>query len=326
MRPDEVAAALERRVREVFIGQDAALELLLAALAARAHVLLEGPPGTAKTLLAQAVAAAVGLRFARVQLTPDLMPSDLLGTSVWLPHAGRFDFRPGPVFTDVLLADELNRAPPKTQAALLEAMQERQVTYDGVSRALGEPFWVIATQNPLEQEGTFPLPESQLDRFAVKISLDYPGEQDERDVLAWHRDQGEPIDRLRRPAAPVLTPEQLAGWQATIGAVHVADVILDYVRALVRTTRVMSELMWGAGPRAGVALVRVGQALALGRGRAYVIPDDIRDLVLPVLSHRVRLAPEAQMAGVGVATVLGRLLAMVPVPALHPSGASAVGT
>jgi MoxR-like ATPase len=325
MRPDEVAQALERRIRSVFIGQDAVLELLLASLAARSHVLLEGPPGTAKTLLASAIAAFVGLRFARVQLTPDLMPSDLLGTSVWLPQEGRFDFRPGPVFTDVLLADELNRAPPKTQAALLEAMQERQVTYDGVTRSLGERFWVIATQNPLEQEGTYPLPESQLDRFALKVAIDYPADGDERDILTAHRDGGEPGERLRKSEGPVLTPEALAGWQQAAVGVHVADTILDYVRALVRGTRTQPDLAWGAGPRAGIALLRVGQALALVRGRTYVIPDDIRDLVYPVLAHRVRLAPEAQIAGLGLRAVISRLVAAVPVPTVHTPGASAAG-
>jgi MoxR-like ATPase len=323
MRADEAAAALVRRVRQVFIGQDAVLELVLAALAARAHVLVEGPPGTAKTLLASAVAASVGLKFSRVQLTPDLMPSDLLGTSVWLPHEGRFDFRPGPVFTDVLLADELNRAPPKTQAALLEAMQERQVTHDGVTHALGPRFWVLATQNPLEQEGTYPLPESQLDRFALKIAIDYPADEDERDILRAHRDHGEPALRLRAAESPVLSPAELDAWQAQASKVHVDDTILAYVRAVVRGTRSQPDLAWGAGPRAGVALVRLGQALALVRGRAYVVPDDVRDLIVPVLSHRVRLAPEAQIAGLSLRTILARLLAGIPVPVTHAPAASA---
>ncbi len=323
MRPADVAPAIEAKVREVFVGQDATLELLLAALAARTHVLLEGPPGTAKTLLAWAVAKAVGLGFKRVQLTPDLMPSDLLGTSVWLPHEGRFDFRAGPVFTDVLLADELNRAPPKTQAALLEAMQERQVTIDGTTRPLASAFWVVATQNPLEQEGTYPLPESQLDRFGLKIDIGYPSGQEERAVLLSHRDAGDPGERLRAEQAPVVAAAVLAEWQRAATQVHVDDTIVDYVQALVRATRSQPDLQWGAGPRAGVSILRCARALALVRRRDYVIPDDVRELVVPALDHRVRLAPEAQIAGLSVRTVLGRIIAAIPVPAVHDSRAAA---
>jgi MoxR-like ATPase len=317
MRPEEVAPAIERRVREVFVGHAQSVELLLAALAARAHVLIEGPPGTAKTLLAWSLARSVDLGFKRVQMTPDLMPSDLLGTSVWLPHEGRFDFRAGPLFTDVLLADELNRAPPKTQAALLEAMQERQITQDGVSRALSDGFWVVATQNPLEQEGTYPLPESELDRFSLKLTLDYPTSEEERAILEHHRDIGDPMERMRATVQPVIGRAALDAWQRHIATVHVADTVLDYVEAIVRATRHQADLSWGAGPRASVALVRCSRALALVRGRSYVVPDDVRELAEPVLAHRIRLAPEAQIAGQQVSTILERLLGSVPVPAVH---------
>ncbi len=323
MQPAQVAGAIDRRVREVFVGHPEVVELVLAALAARAHVLLEGPPGTAKTLLAWSIARSVDLSFKRVQMTPDLMPSDLLGTSVWLPHEGRFDFRPGPLFTDVLLADELNRAPPKTQAALLEAMQERQVTHDGVSRPLSVSFWVIATQNPLEQEGTYPLPESELDRFAMQIPMGYPGAAAERDIIVMHRDTGEPGDRLRTDGAPVVSREALLGWQERARGVHVSDPIVDYVHQLVRATREQPDLSWGAGPRAALALLHCGRALALVRGRGYVIPDDVRDLAAPVLAHRLRLSPEAQVAGLKLDAVLTRILRAVPAPVSHETAVAA---
>ncbi len=313
----EVAPSILRRIRCTVVGQQRAVELLLAALAARAHVLLEGPPGTAKSLLACSIASAVGLRFQRVQLTPDLMPADLLGTSVWLPNEGRFEFKGGPVFTDVLLADELNRAPPKTQAALLEAMQERQVTHDGCTRLLGECFWVVATQNPWEQEGTYPLPESQLDRFALKIKVDYPEPADERAILSRHRDAGDPIEQLHSGLPAVVDRETLRAWQQRARELRVDDIVLDYIHDLIRATRRQPDLEWGGGPRAGVALLRCAQALALVRRRTYVIPDDVRELVVPVLEHRLRLVAEAQIAGATVKGVLSRVLDGVPVPVLH---------
>ena len=309
--------AIETRVREVYFGQPLIVELMLAALGARAHVLLEGPPGTAKTLLAWSLANSVGLRFKRVQLTPDLMPSDLTGTSVWLPQEGRFEFREGPVFTDALLADELNRAPPKTQAALLEAMQERRVTLDGETRSLGERFWVVATQNPLEQEGTYPLPESELDRFALKLSVTYPDEASERRMLEHHHRGGDPMERMRAQGEGVATVEELTAWQEATESVHVDGSVLDYINRIVRGTRGHGDLAWGAGPRGAIALLRCGRALATVRRRDYVIPDDVRDLVGPALGHRVRVLPEAQIAGVTVDQVLGRIVADVPMPAVH---------
>lgn len=317
MQSEDVGKAMAARLRDVVLGQDTVIELMLAALAARSHVLLEGPPGTAKTLLAFAVAKSVGLDFRRAQMTPDLLPSDLLGTSVWLPSESRFDFRAGPIFTDVLLADELNRAPPKTQAALLEAMQERQVTQDGTTRSLSRFFWVLATQNPLEHEGTYPLPESQLDRFGLKIAVDYPSAAAEQAMLVLHRDRGEPLAQLATWEKSPVEEADLVTWQEKSARVHVADPMIEYIQTIVRATRTQPDLAYGAGPRAAVSLLRLAQGLALVRGRAYVIPDDVKELVVPVLEHRVRLAPEAQIAGLTAKTVLGRLLAALPVPVVH---------
>lgn len=321
MQQDDLAGTLRRTVAKFVVGQDKAVELLLAALVARAHVLLEGPPGTAKTLLAAAIARCSGLRFKRVQFTPDLLPGDLVGTSVWLPGEGRFEFRHGPIFTDVLLADELNRAPPKTQAALLEAMQERQATVDGVSYSLGDEFWVLATQNPLELEGTYPLPESQLDRFALKVVLGYPSAEQERQMLLRHRDGGEPLDALRSQQAAVVSLEALRAWQRSSESVHVDDGIIDYIERVVRTTRDASELQWGAGPRAAVALLRCSRGLALVRGRSYVLPDDVVDVAGPALGHRVRLTPEAELAGVQPAQVVARVVRHAAVPSVPSGGA-----
>lgn len=312
---DTIGTRLLTRVGEVVKGQHAVVEFLVAALAARAHVLLEGPPGTAKTLMAWSVANSVGLSFARVQLTPDLMPSDLLGSSVWLPHEGRFEFHQGPLFTEVLLADELNRAPPKTQAALLEAMQERQVTYDGVTRQLGDAFWVVATQNPLEQEGTYPLPESELDRFALKLRVDYPTTEADLQLLRLHQARGDALDHVKRSSSsPLLSSDELRAWRDQVRQVRVDDSLLRYIQTLVASTRSQPDLAWGAGPRAAVALLDCGRALALVRSRDYVVPDDVIELLGPVLAHRLRVAPEALVAGVTVSDVLARVVAAITVP------------
>jgi MoxR-like ATPase len=315
----DIAAALERRVTEVYHGDPRVVELLLTALASGTHVLLEGPPGTAKTLLAWSLAHSVGLTFKRAQMTPDLMPSDLLGTNVWLPNEARFELRPGPLFTGVLLADELNRAPPKTQAALLEAMQERRITLDGQTRELDPAFWVVATQNPLEQEGTYPLPESQLDRFGLKIAVGYPDAGSERALLRQYRDHGDAMHTARSALAPVIDRETFVAWRRSIDKVRVDDTIVDYIQSLVAATRALPDLAWGAGPRAALTLLGCGRGLAALRGRGYVIPDDIQALALPALAHRVRLAPEAQVAGVSVQSTLERLLQSVSVPAAHAS-------
>jgi len=315
METDRNAAALIDRIRDGFFGQPLTIELLLAAFGAQGHVILQGPPGTGKTLLAVTIARAAQLEFHRVQMTPDLMPSDLLGTSVWLPAEGRFDFRQGPLFTEVLLADELNRAPPKTQAALLEAMQERRITLDGKTHQLSEDFWVVATQNPLEQEGTYPLPDSQLDRFAMQIAVDHPADEAERRVLQRHRDKGDALKITEHAQRdPVLSGEQLTSWRSQIERVHLDEALIDYIHALVRATRLQPELQWGAGPRAGISLLRCSRALANIRAREYVIPDDVHDLYEPVVAHRLRLSAEAHVSGVTVGTVVQRILGAVSVP------------
>ena len=291
------------------------MELLLTALSAGTHVLLEGPPGTAKTLLAWCLAHSVGLDFKRAQMTPDVMPSDLLGTNVWLPNEARFELRPGPLFTGVLLADELNRAPPKTQAALLEAMQERHITIDGQTRPLDACFWVVATQNPLEQEGTYPLPESQLDRFGMKIRVGYPESDAEEAMLRRHRDHGDAMQATAEAPPPVIDRAALVELRRRVEAVHVDDTVLRYIRSLVAATRTQPELAWGAGPRAAISLLRCSRALATIRDRRYVIPDDVQQLAPSVIAHRVRLAPEAQVAGLTLDTVLERVTRSVVVPA-----------
>jgi MoxR-like ATPase len=323
MQPEEVAAAVARRIESVVIGQSAAVELLLAALGARAHVLLEGVPGTAKTLLAATIARCAGLHLERVHLTPDFDPRELLGSRVWLADEGRFQFRPGPVFGQMLLADELERAAPRAQAALLEAMQEGQVTCHGATRLLDRRFWLVATRNPFETQGVFPMPDSELDRFGLRVVLDCPSASEERSLMLAHREADDPHARLASLTEPVISPGELSLWQQHVARVHVADSVVQYMLALVRATRQQPELTLGAGPRASVWLLRCSQALALGRRRAYVLPDDVRDLVVPVLEHRLRLAPEAQIAGLTPRSVLGRLLSSITGPAVPLAVASA---
>ena len=267
-----------------------------------------------KTLLALALARAFGGSFARVQFTPDLMPADVTGHSIYRPETGEFRIRKGPIFTHLLLADEINRAPAKTQAALLEAMQEQQVTIEGESFPLPRPFLTLATQNPLEHEGTYPLPEAQLDRFLMKVVIDYPGEEDEQAIVR-RVTHGQTADRLDVEAVePVTNPETILALQRTAGSLLVDDRILDYAVRLARRTRDWNGLRQGTGPRGGIALVRVARAFALLAGRDYVVPDDIKRAALPVLRHRVVVSPEVEMSGDGVDHVLGALLEAVEAP------------
>ncbi|MEM6533492.1 MAG: MoxR family ATPase [Myxococcota bacterium] len=314
MNGRDVGSWIKEQVALDVVGQQDALELLVAAIASRAHVILEGAPGVAKTLVANVVARRLGLEFKRVQMTPDLMPSDLLGTNVWLPAEGRFDFRRGPVFTDVLLTDELNRAPPKTQSALLQAMQERTVSMDGQEYDLGTGFWVVATQNPLDQEGTYPLPESALDRFALRVQVGFPSAAEELEVLQRHRDQGDALERAHSEERDSLDDSSLLAFREAATRVHVSRSVLEYIQAVVRATREQRELIHGAGPRAALALLDVGRGLALIRERDYVVPDDVRDLFQPCVAHRVRLAPEAMVTGVSIDEILERIMRGVPVP------------
>ena len=310
----ETLARVRAAVASRVVGQEAVIEEALVAFLARGHVLLEGVPGTAKTLLVRVLAGALGARFGRVQFTPDLMPADITGVTMLRDGGRGFEFHEGPIFTDLLLADEINRAPAKTQAALLEAMAERQVTVDGRPHALGDLFTVFGTQNPVEYEGTYPLPEAQLDRFLLKIRVDYPSAEAERGILASYAagfDAERPADV--RPE-PVLDADGARRLRGAVDQVRVAPEVQEYVAAVVRATRAEPALTLGGSPRATVALFRAARAAALVAGRAFATPDDVKDYALPVLRHRVILAPELEVEGRTADDVLRTLLARVPAP------------
>lgn len=307
------AAAVANELRGVVLGQDAAIREALTALLVRGHVLLEGVPGTAKTLLVRTLSLALGLDFRRIQFTPDLMPSDITGVNL-LSGQGQFSFRPGPIFGDLVLGDEINRAPAKTQAALLEAMQERSVTIDGVSHPLPESFTVFATQNPIEFEGTYPLPEAELDRFFVKVILGYPAEDTERGILTRVLDGFEADTPASYGVTPVLDVAGLRELRQAARRVRVEPTLITYVTSIVRATRGAPALTLGASPRASVALLKAAQATALLDGRSFVIPDDVKALAPAVLRHRVAVAPELELEGVTADAALAALLGRVEVP------------
>ncbi len=311
-------AGLLNRVRESVatrvIGQDAAIDDVLVAFLARGHALIEGVPGTAKTLLVRTIANSMAIRFARIQFTPDLMPADVTGVSLYRDPTRGFEFQPGPVFTDLLLADEINRAPAKTQAALLEAMGERQVTADGTSRPLDALFTVLATQNPVEHEGTFPLPEAQLDRFLLKIVVGYPPADAELEMLALHESGFDPERGGAQIIEPVMTAVQARECRGLVDQVRVAPEIREYIAAITRATREDPSLVLGASPRATVALMRAGRAGAVLDGRDFVSPDDVKTRALSVLRHRVMLAPELEVEGRSADSVLSALLARITAP------------
>ncbi|MCC3277748.1 MoxR family ATPase [Arthrobacter sp. zg-Y40] len=314
---DPVRAALAQVRREVgkaVVGQDAAVTGLIIALLARGHVLLEGVPGVAKTLLVRALSEALSLDTKRVQFTPDLMPGDVTGSLIYDNRSSGFSFREGPVFTNILLADEINRTPPKTQASLLEAMEERQVTVDGTTRALPEPFIVAATQNPVEYEGTYPLPEAQLDRFLLKMTLDLPGREDEIEVIRRHSSGFDPRNLAAAGVRPVASARDLELAREAVARVAVAPEVLAYIVDVVRATRSAPSFQLGVSPRGATALLNTARAWAWLSERTFVTPDDVKALTLPALRHRVALRPEAQMDGVSVDQVLGSILATVPVP------------
>jgi MoxR-like ATPase len=308
----EAVHALRDEVGTVVIGQEGVLSGLVAALLVRGHVLLEGVPGVAKTLLVKTVAAGLQLQFRRVQFTPDLMPSDLIGQVIYEQRTGEFRFRQGPVFTNLLLADEVNRTPPKTQAALLEAMEERQVSVDGAPRALPVPFLVVATQNPIEYEGTYPLPEAQLDRFLFKLVVGYPTAEQEQAVLAMH-DQGlDPHDLSS--VRPVANAADLDAARREVDAIRVDPAVQAYIVALARATRDSPSLRLGVSPRGATMLLHASKAWAWMSGRAFVTPDEVKAVAKPTLRHRVQVRPEIELEGVTADGVLDGILATVPVP------------
>jgi MoxR-like ATPase len=309
-----LAAQMREQAGRVLVGQEEAVELLIVALLARGHVLLEGVPGTAKTLMAKTLAQLVAAEYRRIQFTPDLMPSDVVGTVVYDLQSGHFNLKRGPIFTQILLADEINRAPAKTQSALLEAMEERQVSIEGDTQPLPEPFMVIATQNPVEMDGTYPLPEAQLDRFLFKVKVDYLARPQEVEVLRRYHLGFDAHDLTAAGLSPVVNPAQLAQIRRLIQGVRVEDGILNYVASITEATRRSPDLALGASTRAGVALLMASKTFAALRGRDYVSPDDVKVLVPPTLRHRVYLRPEAEIEGLDADAVFRRLLAQIEVP------------
>jgi MoxR-like ATPase len=310
----DTADRLRAEVHRVVVGQDRVLDLLLVALLSDGHVLVEGVPGTAKTLLARAFAATLGVGFNRIQFTPDLMPGDVLGTNLFDFRTGAFQLTRGPVFTDVLVADEINRTPPKTQAALLQAMQERAVTIDGTTHPLPPAFMVLATQNPIEQEGTYPLPEAQLDRFLFKVTVGYPERDEERAMVRvhGHRTATPPISEFG--IATVAGLQELQAMRRRVAAIRLEEPIVDYVVDLVRATRGRPALLCGASPRAANMLATAARAHAAIRGRDFVIPDDVKALAAPVLRHRVVLAPGAELDGLTADGAVARVVEEVEAP------------
>ena len=307
-------AGVRGEVGKAVVGQDPAVTSLIIALLCSGHVLLEGVPGVAKTLLVRALADSLDLSAKRVQFTPDLMPGDVTGSLVYDARSAEFSFREGPVFTNLLLADEINRTPPKTQASLLEAMEERQVSVDGTPRPLPEPFVVIATQNPVEHEGTYPLPEAQLDRFLLKVLLPVPDREHEIEVLARHAGGFDPRDLAAAGVSAVAGPDVLAAARAEVREVQVAPEVLGYVVDICRATRQSPSLSLGVSPRGATALLATARAWAWLSGRMYVTPDDVKALAHPTLRHRVHLRPEAELEGVTAESVLSTVLGAVPVP------------
>ncbi len=310
----ETLSKIRETVGQRVIGQEDVIEQVLTAFLARGHVLLEGVPGTAKTLLIRVLSASLNVKFGRVQFTPDLMPSDISGVSVYRETSKNFEFRPGPIFTDLLLADEINRAPAKTQSSLLEAMQERQVTVDGVTHDLGALFTVFATQNPVEYEGTYPLPEAQLDRFLVNVRIDYPSKDAELEMLARYADGFDAERASTFMPDPVVQPEELNDLRNAVDTVKVAPEVRDYITTIIRSTRDDSSLSLGASPRATVALFRMARASAVMAGRDFATPDDVKAHTLPVLRHRIALAPELQVEGRSADDVIVNILARTQAP------------
>ena len=310
----ELAQAIRAEIGKAVVGQADTVEHLLVALLARGHVLLEGPPGTAKTFLAQCFAASIGLQFGRIQFTPDLMPGDILGSNLFNFQTSQFTLTRGPVFCELLLADEINRTPPKTQAALLEAMQERRVTLDGTAHPLPDPFLVVATQNPIESQGVYPLPEAQLDRFLFKIMVPYPSIEEETRIVARFGEEAGPPDPAAMGVGRVADRARLAAASRAVRAVTLSPPVTDYVVRLVRATRESADIATGASPRAAVLLAGAARARAAIEGRDYVLPDDVKALATAVLRHRLLLSPLAEIEGKQVETLVAELVERTEAP------------
>jgi MoxR-like ATPase len=314
----DVQAVMERservksQISRVIVGQDAMLDQMLIALFTGGHVLLEGVPGIAKTLSAKLLARTIRADFSRIQFTPDMMPADVVGTTIFNMKSAEFSFNPGPIFANIILIDEINRAPAKTQAALFEVMEERQVTVDGTTHVLNQPFFVVATQNPIEQEGTYKLPEAQLDRFLFKIILEYPTLTEEQLILRRFQNDFQGV--LQESVQSILSPEDIADCQRIIEKVYIREELLDYIAAIVHSTRSNADLFLGASPRASLALMKTAKAVAAMDGRNFVTPDDIRYVSFPVLNHRVILTPEREMEGFTTREVITELVKKVEVP------------
>lgn len=308
----DIAERLRAALGKVIVGQDSMLELLLAGLLAGGHLLIEGVPGVAKTLTAKLLARCIDADFSRIQFTPDLMPSDVTGTNVFNAGTGAFQFKRGPIFSNIVLIDEINRAPAKTQAALFEVMEERQVTIDGVTHFMSNPFMVLATQNPIEHEGTYRLPEAQLDRFLIKIQVGYPSLEEE--ILILERQHHALLSMQIDAVSAVVHPSELVSAQKAVQEVHIEAPILRYIAQIVHSTRSSASLFVGASPRASIALMQVAKAFALLRGRNFVIPEDVSEALGPVLRHRVVLTPEKEMDGMSADQILQEIAAQIEVP------------
>lgn len=303
---------IKDEIQKVIVGQDEVMELMLAGLFTGGHVLLEGVPGIAKTLTAKLLAKTLNVDFSRIQFTPDLMPSDVVGTTVYNLNSSEFIFSPGPVFSNIVLIDEINRAPAKTQSAMFEVMEEKQVTVDGTTHKMTAPFFVLATQNPIEQEGTYKLPEAQLDRFVFKINLEYPSLENEQLIL--RRFKNDFNNTQQDDVKPVFSAKEIAACRAIIEQVHIKDELLDYIGRIVHDTRNNGDLFLGASPRASLAIMKTSKALAAMSGRDFVTPDDIKYVAYPVLNHRIILTPEREMEGTETSDVIDEILKRIEVP------------
>ena len=313
MKPEQAAEICKQvveQVKKAIVGKDQVLERVMLAIISNSHILFEDFPGLAKTLLARSFAMSMGCDFSRIQFTPDLLPSDITGTYIYNLKTGEFDLRRGPVFTNILLADEINRAPPKTQAALLEAMQERQTTLDGKTHILTNPFIVIATQNPIEYEGVYPLPEAQLDRFLVRLELGYPNRAEEVEIMKRRMQRG----REEVELDPVTDTENILALQKTVESIHIDDDILGYITDLVQTTRTQRQVEVGASPRGSLAIFKLARARAVYNGRDFVVPDDVKEVAIAALSHRMIMKSESWVKGVDSRLVVREILKTVPVP------------